>query len=210
MRNPWGHEIYKGDWSDTSELWTVDLAAEVNLVEKDDGVFYMSIEDYYTEFQATWVNWPTETMHEAHILVQDDQADSPGSFEYCGSTCTRHEYYVNSEVAQTLYISAHTWPGQTYTKACRPFFLLYNIIEVEGSDGLYGWLDGSVDVPPLKVKANSQTKITIELDWDDFLAREVTRDFSLIVYGSDGAVRLTPSDEVTKAGFKTIERIGDI
>lgn len=111
MRNPWGHEMYTGKWSDASELWTLGLAEEVNLEQKDDGMFYMSIGDYFNEFQATWVNWPTENMHEAHILVQNDETENPGSLSYCGATCTRHEYTVTSSVEQTLYISAHTWPG---------------------------------------------------------------------------------------------------
>ena len=38
MRNPWGHEIYKGDWADSSELWTDDLAEEVGLEIKNDAV----------------------------------------------------------------------------------------------------------------------------------------------------------------------------
>lgn len=46
MRNPWGHEIYSGDWADESDLWTTELAAEVNLEIKNDGEFYISIEDY--------------------------------------------------------------------------------------------------------------------------------------------------------------------
>ena len=84
MRNPWGHEIYKGNWSDASELWTDEFKEEVSLEEKNDGIFFISIEDYFTEFQATWVNWPTEEMHEAHFLVIDDQSDSPGELAYCG------------------------------------------------------------------------------------------------------------------------------
>ena len=95
-----------------------------------------------------------------------------------------------SEVDQTLYISAHTWPGQTYTKACQPYFLLRNLLLVEGSEDIYGWTDGSVDVNPFAVKAGSKHTITLELDWADYYAREITKDFSLVVYGSDGPVTL--------------------
>jgi hypothetical protein len=46
VRNPWGHYEWKGDWSDKSELWTDELKEEVNLVERDDGVFWISFEDF--------------------------------------------------------------------------------------------------------------------------------------------------------------------
>ena len=50
MRNPWGHEIYKGDWSDDSGMWTEELKEEADFYLKDDGIFYISIEDYFKEF----------------------------------------------------------------------------------------------------------------------------------------------------------------
>ena len=50
MRNPWGHEIYKGDWSDDSGMWTEELKEEADFYLKDDGIFYISIEDYFVEF----------------------------------------------------------------------------------------------------------------------------------------------------------------
>ena len=57
MRNPWGHETYKGDWSDNSKLWTDALAKEVGLVKnKKDGIFYISIADYKKAFTETIVN----------------------------------------------------------------------------------------------------------------------------------------------------------
>ena len=37
MRNPWGHELWKGDWSDESPLWTDELKAEVEDDWNDDG-----------------------------------------------------------------------------------------------------------------------------------------------------------------------------
>lgn len=63
LRNPWGTEKWKGDWSDTSELWTEELREQVKYFETgDDGKFYMSIEDYfwqvkYTEFNRDVTKW---------------------------------------------------------------------------------------------------------------------------------------------------------
>lgn len=63
-RNPWGHANFHGDWSDKSKLWTKELAKEVKLdSDNNDGVFFISIEDYLKEFQLTAVNYNKEGMH---------------------------------------------------------------------------------------------------------------------------------------------------
>jgi hypothetical protein len=46
LRNPWGSEGFTGAWSDSSSSWTNDLKDEVNHGSADDGIFFMSIEDY--------------------------------------------------------------------------------------------------------------------------------------------------------------------
>ena len=46
LRNPWGNGEYSGDWSDSSKKWTAELKKKYGLVNKDDGDFYMSYDDY--------------------------------------------------------------------------------------------------------------------------------------------------------------------
>ena len=46
LRNPWGNGEYSGDWSDSSKKWTAELKKKYNLINKDDGDFYMSYEDF--------------------------------------------------------------------------------------------------------------------------------------------------------------------
>lgn len=53
MRNPWGHGEWQGDWSDESPLWTDELKEQIGLEVKDDGIFYISIEDYLSHFKST-------------------------------------------------------------------------------------------------------------------------------------------------------------
>ena len=50
MRNPWGSERYKCDYSDTSDKWTPELRAEAGATEiaTNEGVFFMTIEDYHS------------------------------------------------------------------------------------------------------------------------------------------------------------------
>jgi len=59
VRNPWGKSEWNGDWSDTSPLWTEDLKRQLNVEERDDGVFFISYEDflhYYSDVQICKVH----------------------------------------------------------------------------------------------------------------------------------------------------------
>lgn len=56
MFNPWGHEVWKSNpWADTSSLWTTEIKEKVGMVSADDGVFFVTPEDYLKNFEIT--NW---------------------------------------------------------------------------------------------------------------------------------------------------------
>lgn len=51
LRNPWGRGEWTGDWSDNSDKWTTRIRNIVNWHEtKDDGVFWMDLNDLVPEF----------------------------------------------------------------------------------------------------------------------------------------------------------------
>ena len=56
VRNPWGSESYKGDFSDKSKAWTDDLRKQAGNVVKDDGEFFIPLEDFMTSFSETSLN----------------------------------------------------------------------------------------------------------------------------------------------------------
>ena len=53
IRNPWGRREWNGDWSDFSSKWTPDLQRQVGFEAKEDGIFFISFEDYVTFFYIT-------------------------------------------------------------------------------------------------------------------------------------------------------------
>ena len=53
LRNPWGQFEWKGDWSDSSDLWTSDLKAKAGWTEADDGTFFMCLDDYLRYYGNT-------------------------------------------------------------------------------------------------------------------------------------------------------------
>jgi calpain-15 len=50
MRNPWGDFEWNGDWSDKSSLWTPQLKALVGYSDANDGIFFMSVDDFRAHF----------------------------------------------------------------------------------------------------------------------------------------------------------------
>ena len=60
VRNPWGSEVYSGPWCDECAEWD-DVSQEVkdslSFTSANDGVFYISVEDYHLGFTGTSINF---------------------------------------------------------------------------------------------------------------------------------------------------------
>nr|CAH7745419.1 unnamed protein product [Callosobruchus chinensis] len=52
LRNPWGHFVWKGDWSDDSLLWTLELRDELMPEGPMDGTFWISFPDVLKYFDC--------------------------------------------------------------------------------------------------------------------------------------------------------------
>ena len=55
MKNNWGTNEWLGDWSDGSKKWTEDYKKQVNLEDKEDGIFWMSYEDFLQFYTSTHI-----------------------------------------------------------------------------------------------------------------------------------------------------------
>lgn len=55
MKNLWGTNEWLGDWSDGSLKWTQEFKKTVGLEEKEDGIFWMSFEDYLQFYTTTHI-----------------------------------------------------------------------------------------------------------------------------------------------------------
>ena len=51
IRNPWGSFEWHGKWSDEDDAWTDELREECGVVKKDDGTFWMAINDMTKFFE---------------------------------------------------------------------------------------------------------------------------------------------------------------
>jgi calpain-15 len=72
MRNPWGSETYHGDWSDGSDLWTDEYKEAAGYVDADDGLFFITIEDYHSGVSETFFNKDVTDWHSSFFLMLDD------------------------------------------------------------------------------------------------------------------------------------------
>ena len=55
MKNIWGTNEWIGDWSDQSLKWTQEFKKAVGLQNKEDGVFWMSYDDYLQFYTTTHI-----------------------------------------------------------------------------------------------------------------------------------------------------------
>ena len=55
IRNPYGLKEWAGDWSDKDTKWTPELRQQVGSVDAEDGIFYISYEDYLNFFYNTTI-----------------------------------------------------------------------------------------------------------------------------------------------------------
>ena len=86
IRNPWGGERYRGNWSDESDLWTPRLRRQVNAMgfgpveENKDGLFFMDLDSFMENFVNLTINKNTQGWSHAYFMKLDDktQAENDG------------------------------------------------------------------------------------------------------------------------------------
>ena len=186
LRNPWGIERYTCDYSDESELWTPELREEAGATAEatNDGLFFMTLSDYKKQGMATLVSLDTTNWFNDYFLMLDDQTDSPGSWSWCGATCTRHKVEVTSAVQQTVYVTAYTWEKRSYPLECQEKNKVHSIY-MEGDMNVYTFNDGARQLNPIQFKANEKKTFIVEWDW---ARKGVTPDWSVTAWAEKGAV----------------------
>ncbi|KAK3274001.1 hypothetical protein CYMTET_17794 [Cymbomonas tetramitiformis] len=72
VRNPWGQGVeWNGDWSDSSELWTEELKAELGWAEKEDGTYWMTAEDFHLYFEWVGIACIRDKWHHSSIVLTE-------------------------------------------------------------------------------------------------------------------------------------------
>lgn len=87
IRNPWGQCEWKGKWNDKDPNWTPEMKKELNIVDANDGLYFMAIEDFVKFFDEITVVYYKENWKEFNsidLMMGDKQIVLP--FESSGES----------------------------------------------------------------------------------------------------------------------------
>lgn len=207
MRNPWGIERYHCDYSDQSDRWTPELKREAGAtdVAKNDGLFFMTIEDYKSQGLATIVSFDTTNWYYDYFMMLDDRTNNPGSWSWCGETCTRHYIEVTSSMAQTVYVTAFTWEKRSYPDECQKSNKMHSIY-MQGDFTVYTFKEGARQIKPIQFDAGETKSFTVEWDW---ARQDVTNDWSVTAWAEYGEITVSHHEGLQSDKLPFISRNND-
>ena len=86
LRNPWGSDNFDGPWSDFDALWTNAVRRQRGIPqEENDGLFYISLDDYIDHMDYTYINYDVTNFNHAYFMMWDDPAPRNGNLgKKCG------------------------------------------------------------------------------------------------------------------------------
>lgn len=74
IRNPWGYGEWTGEWNDNDPRWTAELKRKYNHAPKEDGIFFMSIEDFAKFFSHTLVAKVNDSYVSSSLMTKGQKA----------------------------------------------------------------------------------------------------------------------------------------
>lgn len=119
MRNPWGSEKFKGDWSDSSGLWTPELKAEAGYKDDtEDGFFFISIEDFKEMFDQASINKDGKDFYQHSFLRLGDDGSKKTEDAPVEAGTWQHQLTISSEIDQNIWVSVNTWDRRSSSRSC--------------------------------------------------------------------------------------------
>ena len=118
LRNPWGHGEWNGAWCDDEENWTKRMRAKLahplmgNRKEMDDGIFWMSFEDFVQNFTDIYVCRLFKTVSQGgkwhRYFARGEWSAAAGTA--CGSTNNpgaeqNPQFYIQAKSACSIFVS---------------------------------------------------------------------------------------------------------
>lgn len=105
VRNPWGKEKYTGKFGDKDKTsWTAEWKKQVNLVDADDGIFWMPYENFIRFFRKVDVAYYQDYKTEYKHYVADNR---------------QKLLKINNPVDQELYITGEMFAPRNYPRATK-------------------------------------------------------------------------------------------
>jgi len=76
LRNPWGELEWKGDFSDSSALWTDSLKKALEYEDSDNGMFYMALKDFRSYYDGYTLHHFSDSWHYSFVEQKSDPKHS--------------------------------------------------------------------------------------------------------------------------------------
>ena len=124
----------------------------------------------------------------------------------CGSKCTRHTMTLRADVAQTVYLIAHTWDDTGLANKCLESDTgLNHAMLVSKLEDIFVWNQGSYPLKPIKMAAGEVMKI--ELEWN-FGNDAHASDWSVVAHGDGrkGTLHLKHDKDLKSDSFGFIKQ----
>lgn len=87
LRNPWGKGEWSGAWSDSSMLWTDEARAVAQLVQANDGIFWVCLADFCTYFESFSVIAYHDDWHHTQCVFQASRGEATGLPQHQPDEC---------------------------------------------------------------------------------------------------------------------------
>ena len=144
----------------------------------------------WTHFTHDTTGWSSD-----YFLMLNDETDSPGTFWYCGSSCTRHTVTVSSSETQIVYVTAHTWDKRSMGSSCNHLWRntgKYHMIKAPHDHFFRVFNEGDYQLEPFVLEQGKPIDIDVEFDWSN---PEVSADWSVTIWAAGGTVSVKYKDD---------------
>jgi hypothetical protein len=103
IRNPWGYDVYTGNWNDDDTThWTALAISQVPFVNNsNDGVFFMEDKDFVIGYSGFWIGYYIDSYINNYLEVLSD----------AGTTQT---YTFTTTAAGTQYVGIQFYDPRMY------------------------------------------------------------------------------------------------
>ena len=172
-------------------------------------IFYTDIDTYRSQFSETWISLDITDWSQAKFLRLNDKSavQNPGKWEgICGAKCTRHTLSLKADVAQTVFVTAHTWDDTGIPNKCLEADNgLNHAMLVSKFEDAFVWNQGSYPLKPIRLAAGEV--MTIELEWN-FNSDAHANDWSVIAHGDGrkGTLHLKHDQDLKSDSFGFIKQ----
>ena len=185
VRNPWGEESYFGKWSDQDILWTEEMKQKLSHVTKNDGLFYISIEDFHLYFESVTVASDVSQMHRTtYEVFGDDKARQKSRvFPDTHLKYNVYTFTLTTPVDQKVHISLKTYGDQQYLGECYETYLNSEVyIDSPTESSILQANPGSADLNPVQMQAGESLEISVYTRFGS--TDMLPHDWALVTLGS--------------------------